>query len=684
MALVQHATRLGFEQHEWAGGSAEGGPNGDGLYPFTAPDGSQVLVPSPAALAAGRRLVVATRDALKAAPAAAMLVDLVEPGRVGAFLWDPAVPAARHRADGCEGVYVAPHADRAGAWVRQFAGPLLLTWFGARLDFSVARGGAIQGTDDTAAWRGAIALMDLLNVGQLLVPWGETGLSRVDGPIVDGPLPNGLSFRGLRASGIHWNVPGTGIVSTGSTPCWNIRYPQGGTHGGWTFEGLSFRVTDPAGCMFALNDDAALPLKDGAGHGYIKGLTFRDCFGQGFGGAGANRSTFLRGRKGFHISVDDRCEMRDWGFAFDLTGCDNCTIGARLWVNLCDIRHVGSGTFGNDLLVNSRWIGPSAGIGPVPYAIYEEATNTVIDVSALEEITPNRQAFLYLGGLSTIVRNPAWGYGRTPLFRLGPRGRECRILQPRISVQPAAPIIDPPASTDWGYGQEVYRCRIEGAFPNVAFGWGQHERLDYRGTVRTSNGLMTLPEDPQLADARGVRARALVMTAANYFAQAIGGGVGAPPTFVADPGASGGKAICLSGGRAGFWLMFTVGINYMPGDLLKVRVRSRAGGAGPGRAIVTRTIGGQTTTILTLPRDTAYGEAGGLIDLTGLATGTKVAIHVRGLDLAAPLLIDALSFEVASPAITPLPTDGSAGNAALARAINLLIAHGRSGRTMIA
>lgn len=35
---------------DWAGGSLNGGPQGDGRYPFTQPDGTNVLVPCPAVI----------------------------------------------------------------------------------------------------------------------------------------------------------------------------------------------------------------------------------------------------------------------------------------------------------------------------------------------------------------------------------------------------------------------------------------------------------------------------------------------------------------------------------------------------------------------------------------------------------------------------------------------------------
>ena len=89
-----------------------------------------------AAAGAGEIAPVATRSDMAALPvpaAAGKTVVLTEAGREGVFMWDPTVPAVIHQLDNLRGVYVAPSATTAGAWVRQLRGSqLIATWFGAR------------------------------------------------------------------------------------------------------------------------------------------------------------------------------------------------------------------------------------------------------------------------------------------------------------------------------------------------------------------------------------------------------------------------------------------------------------------------------------------------------------------------------------------------------------------------
>lgn len=59
----------------WLSGTATGGPNGDGLYPFTAPDDTVLLVPSPATVVAMGQVWAAPTEAfaLRAEAAAKVL-----------------------------------------------------------------------------------------------------------------------------------------------------------------------------------------------------------------------------------------------------------------------------------------------------------------------------------------------------------------------------------------------------------------------------------------------------------------------------------------------------------------------------------------------------------------------------------------------------------------------------------
>jgi hypothetical protein len=108
--------------------------------------------------ATGGDLAVDSRQALSAregqAGAAAMLC---EPGREGLFRFEEGDHSALVAADSRQGIYVSPSADpsgAAGAWVRQFDGPVNLLWFGAAADFVTDDGPAIAAALTTIAARG--------------------------------------------------------------------------------------------------------------------------------------------------------------------------------------------------------------------------------------------------------------------------------------------------------------------------------------------------------------------------------------------------------------------------------------------------------------------------------------------------------------------------------------------------
>jgi len=51
--IVGKLTTFLTQQLNWAAGAANGGPNGDGRYPFTLPDGTETLIPCPAKIELG-------------------------------------------------------------------------------------------------------------------------------------------------------------------------------------------------------------------------------------------------------------------------------------------------------------------------------------------------------------------------------------------------------------------------------------------------------------------------------------------------------------------------------------------------------------------------------------------------------------------------------------------------------
>lgn len=114
---------------------------------------------------------VPTRTVLKALDTTKDTVAiLTESGRQGVFIWTAGDFAARIAADAGEGVYVKADAIAAtvGAWVRQFSGPLVATWFG------LASGGA-EATNVTAM-NNLLALAITADTS-ILIPKGDYGFN---------------------------------------------------------------------------------------------------------------------------------------------------------------------------------------------------------------------------------------------------------------------------------------------------------------------------------------------------------------------------------------------------------------------------------------------------------------------------------------------------------------------------
>ncbi|WP_162109139.1 hypothetical protein [Sinorhizobium sp. CCBAU 05631] len=129
---------------------------------------------------------VATRTALKALnTAVTTLAFLGEAGRGGLFKWTPGDFSAQITADTQEGIYAKADAvaSTAGAWVRQYDGPVNVQWYGAVGDGT---------TDDTAAFIAAGATNHLV-----VIP------KTVGGYRVNGTIPTNCRFVGIGDPVIH-------------------------------------------------------------------------------------------------------------------------------------------------------------------------------------------------------------------------------------------------------------------------------------------------------------------------------------------------------------------------------------------------------------------------------------------------------------------------------------------------
>lgn len=115
-------------------------------------------------------IVVLTRAALKSLDTTICTTAVLkEGGREGWFVWKSGNYSAQITADTQEGVFIKADAvaASAGAWVRDYKGPLQATWFGARV-----------GSDNAAAVSGALSLgFALSNFLDLEFPGGQFDFS---------------------------------------------------------------------------------------------------------------------------------------------------------------------------------------------------------------------------------------------------------------------------------------------------------------------------------------------------------------------------------------------------------------------------------------------------------------------------------------------------------------------------
>lgn len=161
-------------------------------------------------LAAERQGSAATRAALKALTAEpGMCRYLAEDGSEGMFVFKTGDFSALVAADPRGGVCVAPASapdGAAGAWVRDFSGPVDVRWFGAVADCTSI--GA--GTDNAAAIKAAIAVCARIGHAKLFIPCGRYRLGSTlifpqgielagEGWFENPGLAGGTTYNGLQA-----------------------------------------------------------------------------------------------------------------------------------------------------------------------------------------------------------------------------------------------------------------------------------------------------------------------------------------------------------------------------------------------------------------------------------------------------------------------------------------------------
>lgn len=465
------------------------------------------------------------------------------------------------------------------------SGCITLADFGYVGDWNAQNG---RGTDDTQAWRRAIAAAAERRIGTILVPWGATGASYVANAIVDGPLPSGIVFEAEKPVDPA-GVSGVFVVYGGSATCWNIDHRgRGGSEGRWTFRGLGFRTLDPRATMFDFNrttTHGTVRDTDPQKYSSLEDVRFEGCFFQGAGGGAKQTGDALRGAKLFQLVIDETTFIRDFRRGIWLYGCDNCTIAVRSFLCARSVMVEASGTFGNDNRIESRFLGgsPAASSEDV-YFVWDNCNSTAIHEPYLEELDHARAtALMYLDGYETLVLRPHMA-GR-PAFRLGPNARDVVMIAPSITRYDIVhhPIVDSPISWDFGYEQSDHRMTVIVASKNVQQTFGTHPRLLWVGAV-PAGGNGRLPfvvpvEAVGLATSAGYGPAVRHLSALNWWARSTGtvasGGIAG---MIPDADASGGWAVHLSAKtkQGGLSAQLVIGRDIFSRERLRIRMRIRS------------------------------------------------------------------------------------------------------------
>lgn len=128
------------------------------------------------------------RAELASFPAAYRAAYLLESGRWGVFQWHDGDFSSHVIADPQQGVYVPPTGENGttGCWVRDYTGPVLATWFGAKPDGL---------TDNTTALLGMLSLIKAKGGSAKInsVP-GSVNRYRTKNLRIQGPLPYPIGF----------------------------------------------------------------------------------------------------------------------------------------------------------------------------------------------------------------------------------------------------------------------------------------------------------------------------------------------------------------------------------------------------------------------------------------------------------------------------------------------------------
>ncbi len=310
-------------------------------------------------------------------------------------------------------------------------------------------------TDDGAAIRSAISAAESSGKRYIDFPYGTNGIYLTATSLINSRMPaRGLVFRAIGKQSDLTSFSGVTIKYTGSGKCFDFVAPAGATsYGPFTFDGLTFQVTNDAGVMFQFNDVTQEATDDGgAAFGYIRQITFKSCRFEG-PGTDTTTSRAIQGVKLFELVTDDNCEFRWFQRAIYLKGTDNATIKGRFQSNVRHVMLTRSNSFGQSTKIAARFFGSVLQTNTTEDCqhLHLAADDTSIHDAWLEG---GADAMVYLDGYNNVFYAPRWGTNDSAphnvALRLGPNALDCVMFKPQAPGGAATTVIDAP--TNWSSG----------------------------------------------------------------------------------------------------------------------------------------------------------------------------------------------------------------------------------------
>jgi hypothetical protein len=505
-------------------------------------------------------------------------------------------------------------------------------------------------TDDTAAWKQAIAFAGTHRIRTIIVP---AGVSLVKTSIADAasPLPPGLTFIGEGAAADSPYATQSRLKYIGSGVCWDVAYPVGGPAvvGRWAWVSMTFQCSDPAGTMFSFGDPLNHVPRDAPTvdpHMFIQGIELRGTMAFGGGGTG----DFFRACKAFEINVDAASSVYGFRRAFWLRGCDNSEIACRMVGNNRGVMIERHGDFGNNNRVNIHYTGGTQTRfgGEKSYSIYDTGLKTTIEKGTLLEGSA-MTAHLYLGGVGTDIYSPVLGE-KAPFFELAPTAREVVMYSPRCTVidQANAPIIAPAADPNFGNTQTDFRMRIFDAPQSIQAIIPDHPRIVMLGRLRNPSRNAPDPTKSLLLGDAGFQEASHICTAYDYWGVQGSPGGGGIKEFVRDA-TIGRWVMRLTKDRPNeqsIVLNFVVGQDIQPGIYRLVnRMRLASGTSSAGWALVALYNGALFSNAFRYATGPTYTTYSDVLDLSAAVRGRTVSINLYNSSAGAngvDLLVEAI------------------------------------------